>query len=199
MNRDVIDVSHLPPYAFHHRSLIWWGTMGIIAIEGTIFALLIVTYVYLKGRSPHWPPGSYPPELLWGTLNTAVLIGSALPNHLVKKAAERLDLRQVRLWMTVALGFGLAFNVIRIFEFRSLNVWWDENAYGSIVWTLLGAHTFHIITDFVDSCVLLALLFVGPMSESHFVDVSDNSMYWYFVVISWLPIYAVIYLAPRVS
>jgi cytochrome c oxidase subunit I+III len=101
--------------------------------------------------------------------------------------------------MIVALGFALAFNVIRIFEFRSLNVWWDENAYGSIVWTLLGAHTFHIITDFVDSSVLLALLFIGPVQESHFVDVSDNSMYWYFVVISWLPIYALIYLAPRVS
>jgi cytochrome c oxidase subunit I+III len=28
------------------------------------------------------------------------------------------------------------------------------------------------------------------------VDVSENALYWYFVVGSWLPIYAVIYLAP---
>jgi cytochrome c oxidase subunit I+III len=27
--------------------------------------------------------------------------------------------------------------------------------------------------------------------------VSENALYWYFVVLSWLPIYAVIYLAPR--
>jgi cytochrome c oxidase subunit 3 len=199
VNRQVIDVSHLPSYAFHHRSVIWWGTMGIIVIEGMIFALLMVSYLYLKGRSPQWPPGYLSPELFWGTLNTAVLLASAIPNQLVKRAAERFDLRKVRLWMIVALAFGLGFNVIRIFEFGALNVWWDDNAYGSIVWTLLGAHTLHIVTDFVDSSVLLALLFIGPIDESRFVDVSDNSMYWYFVVLSWLPIYAVIYIAPRLS
>jgi cytochrome c oxidase subunit 3 len=199
VNRQVIDVSHLPSYAFHHRSIIWWGTMGIIVIEGMIFALLIVSYLYLKGRSPQWPPGHFSPELFWGTLNTAVLLASAIPNQLVKRAAERFDLGKVRLWMVVALAFGLGFNVIRIFEFGALNVWWDDNAYGSVVWTLLGAHTLHILTDFVDSSVLLAVLFIGPIEESHFVDVSDNSMYWYFVVLSWLPIYAVIYIAPRLS
>jgi cytochrome c oxidase subunit I+III len=31
------------------------------------------------------------------------------------------------------------------------------------------------------------------------VDASENAMYWYFVVIAWLPIYAVIYLAPRIA
>lgn len=199
MNRDVIDVSELPSFAFHHRSIVWWGTLGIIAIEGTMFALLIVAYLYLKGRSPHWPPGHFPPRLLWGTVNLALLLASAIPNHLTKQAAERLDLRKVRLWMTTALAFALAFNIIRIFEFQSLNVWYDENAYGSIVWALLGFHTTHILTDFIDSTVLLVLMFTGPIEASHFVDVSENSMYWHFVVLSWIPIYAVIYIAPRIS
>ena len=171
--------------------------MGIIAIEGMMLAILIVTYLYLKGRSSQWPPGVFPPDPLWGTVNTAVLLASAIPNQLTKSAAERLDLRKVRFWMSVALLFGLAFNIVRIIEFRSLNVWFDENAYGSVVWTLLGFHTAHIVTDVVDSAVLLVLLFTGPLEETRFVDVSDNAMYWYFVVISWLPIYGVIYLAPR--
>jgi cytochrome c oxidase subunit I+III len=153
----------------------------------------------LKGRSPHWPPGHYPPALLWGTVNTLILVASTIPNHLTKRAAERLDLRKLRVWMAIALVFGLAFNIVRIFEFQSLNVWFDENAYGSIVWMLLGFHTAHIVTDFADSSVLLALMFIGPIEESHFVDVAENSMYWYFVVLSWIPIYAVIYIAPRVS
>lgn len=199
MNRGVIDVSDLPSFAFHHRNIVWWGTMGMIVIEGTMFALLMVAYLYLKGRSPHWPPGHFPPALLWGTVNTVILLGSTVPNHLTKRAAERLDLRKLRLWMAIALVFGLAFNIVRIFEFQSLNVWFDENAYGSVVWTLLGFHTAHIVTDFVDSAVLLALMFIGPIEESHFVDVAENSMYWYFVVLSWIPIYAVIYIAPRVS
>jgi heme/copper-type cytochrome/quinol oxidase subunit 3 len=197
VTRDALDVSRLPSFAFHHRSIVWWGTMGTIVIEGTMFALLIVAYLYLKGRSPHWPPGHFPPALLWGTLNAAVLLASTIPNHLTKRAAERLDLPSVRLWMSVALAFALAFNVIRIFEFRSLNVWFDDNAYGSVVWTLLGFHTAHIVTDFVESAVLLSLLFIGPIEESHLVDVSENSMYWDFVVVSWIPIYGVIYLVPR--
>jgi hypothetical protein len=42
-----LDVSRLPRYAFSHRSPMWWGTMGMIAIEGTVFALVIVAYTYL--------------------------------------------------------------------------------------------------------------------------------------------------------
>jgi heme/copper-type cytochrome/quinol oxidase subunit 3 len=199
MSRPVIDVSALPGIGFSHRSLVWWGTAGLMLIEGTVFGLAIAMYVFLKGRSPHWPPGFFPPALLWGTINTIVLLVSALPNQLVKSAAERFDLRKVQLWMVVCLVFALAFNIIRIFEFRSLNVWWDSNAYGSITWTLLALHTTHIVTDFVDSTVLAVLLFTGPLKPSHFVDVSENALYWYFVVFTWLPIYALIYFGPRLS
>ena len=74
---------------------------------------------------------------------------------------------------------------------------WDHDAYGSIVWMLLGLHTFHLITDTWDTAVLDTLFFTGPLEGKRFVDVSENALYWYFVVLSWLPIYAVIYLAPR--
>jgi heme/copper-type cytochrome/quinol oxidase subunit 3 len=126
-----------------------------------------------------------------------VLLASAIPNQLTKKAAERVDLRGVRLWLTVSLLFAVLFNVVRVFEFARLNVWWNENAYGSAVWLLLGLHTTHIVTDFLDSLVLAVLMFVGPIEEKRFIDVSENSVYWYFVVIAWLPIYGVIYWAPR--
>jgi cytochrome c oxidase subunit III len=196
VSQPIVDVSRLPRYAFHHRNVVWWGTVGLMAVEGSLFAIMIVTYFYLKGRAPHWPPGQFPPSHFWGTVNTVVLLASGIPNQLAKRAAERLQLKGVWLWMSVGLIFGVAFNTIRIFEFQSLNVWWDENAYGSVVWTLLALHTTHILTDVVDSAVLLALMIVGPIGESAFVDVSENSMYWWFVVISWLPIYGVIYLAP---
>jgi cytochrome c oxidase subunit I+III len=174
-------------------------TFGIIAIEGTAFALVMTNYLYLKGRETHWPPGVFPPRLLWGTVNTVVLLASLVPNQLAKRAAERLDLRKTRLWMVVAIGFAVLFNIIRIWEFASLNVWWDTNAYGSVVWTLLGLHTTHILTDLLDSTVLAVLFFTGPLEEKRFVDVSENAMYWYFVVLAWLPIYALIYIAPRVA
>jgi len=194
-----VDVSGLAPGAFGHRSILWWGTMGLIVIEGMAFVLAIAAYFYIRLRNATWPPNLPPPLLLWGTVNTFVLLASAVPNELAKKAAERVDLAQVRLWLLVCLVFGVGFNVIRVFEFMSLNCSWDTNAYGSIVWLLLGLHTVHIATDVVDTAVLTLLMFVGPVEEKRFVDVAENSMYWYFVVLTWLPIYGVLYWAPRLT
>jgi len=47
--------------------------------------------------------------------------------------------------------------------------------------------------------VLTVLMFTGPISGKRFVDVSENALYWYFVVGSWLFIYATVYLSPRVG
>jgi cytochrome c oxidase subunit 3 len=190
-----LDVSGLPTFAFGNRSILWWATLCLIAIEGSVFAFAIVTYVYLRGRTPEWPPQLQAPGLFWGTVNLVIMLASAVPNQWTKKKSEKLDLRNSRIGLTVCLVFGLAFLIVRIFEFGALNVRWDTNAYGSMVWTLLGLHTTHLLTDFVDSCVLAAVLFVKP-SPKRFVDVSENAMYWYFVVLSWIPIYAVLYFGP---
>lgn len=193
-----IDVSNLPTYAFGHRALTWWATWSMMFMEGAMLLIFIVTYFFLRTRVPHWPPNLKPPDLLWGTVNTAVMLASFLPNHLAKKASEKLDLRGVRLWMIVTLLFALAFAVIRFVEFRHLNCHWDQNAYGSIVWVNMGFHTMHLLTDIADSIVLAVLMFTGPIEGKRFVDVSENSIYWNFVIVIWVLLYAVIYIAPRV-
>lgn len=193
-----IDVSGLPDHAFGHRSILWWGTLGFIATEGMAFAVSIAAYLYLRTRIPEWPPGVPPPDLAVGIANMAILILSAIPNYLTKRAAEKEDLRQVRIWILITLGFALAFLALRWFEFASLNVRWDLNAYGSIQWTLLGLHTVHLLTDLGDTAVLAVLMFTGPVTGKRFVDVSENSFYWYFVIASWVPIYALIFWGPRV-
>ena len=193
-----LDVSTLPPGAFGSRSLMWWGTLGIVLIEGTAFALAIGGYFFFVTRYPHWPPaGVRAPDLMWGTINTVVLLASMIPNELAKRAGEHVNLAGVRLWMVVCLLFGVGFNAVRVYEFRHLNVMWDHDAYGSIVWLLLGLHTTHIVTDFLDTAVLTALMFIGPIEEKRYIDVEENAVYWYFVVLAWLPIYGVIYWAPR--
>jgi cytochrome c oxidase subunit III len=196
-DKEVLDVSELPSFAFGHRSPMWWGTMGLIAIEGTVFVLCIMSYFYLYSHSTSWPMTTPPPNLFWGTLNTGILLVSAIPNHFAKVAAQKMDLAKVRLWLVVCMVFSLAFLLVRIFEFGALNVRWDTDAYGSIVWMLLGLHTVHLLTDAIDSLVLTVLMFTGPLEGRRFVDVSENGMYWHFVVGSWLIIYTVIYWGPR--
>lgn len=191
-----INVARLPTYVYGSRSMMWWGTMGLMLIEGTVFAITVVVYFYLRSHSSTWPV-NLAPDLFWGGLNTAIMLGSLLPNWLAKRAAEREDRRGAQRWLIACLVFALAFLVVRVFEFGALNTRWDSNAYGSVVWMLLALHTTHLVTDTIDTAVLAALMFTGPLEGKRFVDVSENAMYWYFVVGSWLPIYAVIYWGAR--
>jgi cytochrome c oxidase subunit 3 len=194
---DALDVSGLPTFAFGPRSPMWWGTLGMIITEGMVFALAIMSYFYLRSRAPAWPQDVLPPDLFWGTLNVVLMLASGVPNWWTKRAAERSDLRCVRVGMAICVGFGLVALLVRIGEFATLNVRWDTNAYGSIVWMLMGLHTTHLITDTWDSIVLTVLMWTGPLEGKRFVDVAENAGYWYFVVASWLAVYAVVFWGGR--
>jgi len=193
-HRPVVDVSELPTYGFGPQSPIWWGTLGFVALEGTGFALAIGAYLYLAHLAPNWPI-ALPQNDIWAaTILTLLLLVSAVPNYLLDRWAKQQDLRKVRIGLVVMSVLGLAPLVARVFEFRALTVLWDSNAYGSIVWFLLGLHTTHLLTDVGDTIVLTALMFTRhAKSGKRFSDVSDNAFYWYFVVASWLPIYLLLY------
>ena len=195
--RRELDVSGLPTVVFGHRSLIWWGTLGMMAIEGTMFAIVLASYFYLRTRVTDWPPGLMPPALTFGVLNTALFVVSVIPNQWVKKVAEKGDLRRVQLGLLVMTAIGIGNIALRYGEFKSLNCQWDANAYASILWTILGLHTVHLLTDWYDTAVLTVMMWLGPVEGKRFMDASENSDYWYFVVLTWLPIWFVIYFAPR--
>ena len=193
-----LDVGGLPEQgAFGPSGLIWWGTVGYMVIEGSMFVMALITYFYLRLKVEAWPPSAADPDLFWGTGNLVVLLASALPNHMAKRAAEACDLSRVRRWMVLCVLFGLALLVIRGLEFGSLNVRWDDSAYGSMVWALLVLHTLHLLTDVGETAVLTALAFAQPMTKRRFIDVDENGLYWYFVVAWWIPVYLTIYFAPR--
>ncbi len=197
MSRRGLDVAALPDYAFGHQGLIWWGSVSFMVIEGSMFVLVLITYFFLRTRVPEWPPSLPNPDMTLGTVNTLLLLVSVIPNQMAKKAAEHLDLARVRVLLPVCLAFGITFLVIRAFEFASLNASWDSNAYGSIVWFLMGLHTTHMLTDVVDTGVLTALVLTAHAEPKRMVDVSENALYWYFVVLSWIPVYLTVYFAPR--
>jgi heme/copper-type cytochrome/quinol oxidase subunit 3 len=193
-----IDVSGLPDQGeFGHKGLIWWGTAGFMVIEGSMFVMAIITYFYLRLRVEQWPPSLPNPDLFYGTLNIIILLVSSVPNHLAKIAGEKFELRRTQFWLVICVLFGIALLVVRGYEFAGVNCRWDDNAYGSIVWCLLFLHTTHLATDVVDTGVLAAVMFAGPVTKKRYVDVSENGLYWYFIVAWWIPIYLVIYFAPR--
>jgi heme/copper-type cytochrome/quinol oxidase subunit 3 len=196
--RVVADLSPLPLHGMGGASVTWWGTLAFMLIEGTGFALAIAVYLYLLSIAATWPIDAPRPDLLPGTVVTLLLLVSLVPNNLVSRWAQRQNLPKVQIGMIVMSILGIAPLVVRIFEFPALNISWDTNAYGSIVWTLLALHTTHIITDLVDTLVLAALMFTRHANNlRRFGDVQDNAMYWNFVVVAWLPLYGCIYWIPR--
>jgi heme/copper-type cytochrome/quinol oxidase subunit 3 len=196
--RVVADLSRLPMHGLGTASVTWWGTLAFMLIEATGFALAIAVYLYLMNLAALWPIDAPSPTLLPGTVVTLILVASVAPNYLVSRWAEQLDLRKVRIGVVVMSLLGIAPLAVRAFEFPALNVNWDSSAYGSIVWTLLGLHTAHLITDLVDTVVLAALMFTRHGDNPRrFGDVQDNAVYWNFVVVTWLPIYGCIYWIPR--
>jgi cytochrome c oxidase subunit 3 len=193
-----VDVADLPAHCPNSASPTWWGTAAFMLIEGTGFALAVVVYLYLMSVAPTWPLEAPLPDLLAGTLLTAALLVSILPNIWVARAAKRGDLRKVRIGLVVMAIAGIVPLVIRPFEFAAMHIKWDGNAYGSVTWLLLGLHTTHIITDLVETMVLAALMFTKHADNPRrYGDVQDNAMYWNFVVLTWLPIYACLYWVPR--
>ncbi|HWH18469.1 MAG TPA: cytochrome c oxidase subunit 3 [Allosphingosinicella sp.] len=193
------DLATLPTTAFSHRSLTWWGVLAFFLIEGSAFALAFASYFFLMNHEQGWPPPPWsPPDLLAGTLFTIVMLLSEIPNSMLKHAAEHGQLKKVRAGLLIIVAIGVLLMVLRIFEFASLNVLWTDNAYGSIMWALLVLHLAHFLTDWVDSCVLAALMHTEHgIEKRRFVDVSENAMYWRFVWLTWLPIYVMVYWLPR--
>jgi cytochrome c oxidase subunit III len=193
----VLDVSGLPNVVFGIRSATWWGIMGMMAIEGTVFLLMIASYFYLHSRSVEWPPHSNPPDLFWGTLNLMIFLLSAIPNEWYRRRARKGDKGAVQVGLITLSLIGIANVVVRYFELRHLNTDWSIDAYGSAVWTLMGLHIVHLLTDIVDTIVLTILFFTPLIEGKRFMDAAENADYWHFVIASWIPLYFVIYWAPR--
>jgi cytochrome c oxidase subunit III len=192
-----LDVSHLPTTTFSHRSLAWWGTVGFIAAEATKLFIAVVAYFYLRRNFQAWPPEHIlRPSLFWPTVQVVLLLASLVPAYLADRAGYRIDLVKLRQWLLVMLTLEAAALAVRWQEFLSLNVRWDSNAYGSAAWTLVGFHSTLLLVDFVETAVMIAILFSRRRLDRHYSDATDVTFYWYFLVASWIPIYVIVYLGP---
>src|SRR3954469_10870982 len=88
-HRAIIDVSNLPRTVLDHRSPIWWGNMLLLAIETSMFALLLAMYFYVRVVDfVVWPPPqgnrlpilyNTAPDLLVPTVNLFILLLSVVP------------------------------------------------------------------------------------------------------------------------
>jgi cytochrome c oxidase subunit I+III len=193
------ELGQLPTVTFGHRSLMWWGTLGFMVIEGWTIALLVAAYFYLRQNYETWPPLRTPyPSLLIPTINLALLLISLIPAKIIERAAKRLDEAAVKRWLVIMSVVSVATLVLRWWELWAINTRWDTTAYGSAAWTIVGFHTSLLLLDVVDTLGLALFFFIKRMPVKSFSDTADNSFYWYFTVGIWIPIYLIVYVGPRI-
>jgi heme/copper-type cytochrome/quinol oxidase subunit 3 len=199
VERVAIDVSRLPSLAFGRRSLSWWASMGFITIEGTTLVVMLCTYLYLRATVVNWPPQHIePPDLLVPTINLAVLLLAVWPAHRLKVSAKHVDTRRTLRWLLVLLLVAIIATILRWFEFQSLNVKWDTNAYGSSLWGIFCAHTLLLAGSVLEVGVLAYFYATGRNTKRHFSDVEDSADYQYFLTAGWVLSYIVVVVGPRI-
>jgi cytochrome c oxidase subunit 3 len=195
----VADLSAVEQHGFDHRVVTWWGTVAFMTLEGMGFVLSYGIFLYIAWLNPQWPLGFPPQPLFWSSLLTIVLVLSLIPNWMVMRRTKLKDNKTLR-WLLVLMSLlSLGTLAIRWFELSALTLRWDANVYGSVLWALLGLHTLHLATEVTDNIMMTALYFTGHVPEKRYTDADENAMYWIFVVVGWLPLYGLLYWAPRLG
>src|SRR5690554_2280953 len=114
----VFDASELTRSAGDRRHPLWWGFLGMIGIEITIFATLVVSYFYLRMGADAWPPEPLtPPELLLPTLNTLILLASSVVIHWADKRIHKGEQRQLALGFTIGVIMAVVFLALKAYEY----------------------------------------------------------------------------------
>ena len=188
----LVDVGKLPRHAVGMRSPLWWGTVLLIAIESTCFAVLFNSYLYVRNNFQEWPPDERL-QLLPGVFSTVALLLTLPPSFLYRRAACRQRFGPMRRWLLVATTLCFVSIALRVWELRSVPFLWTGSAYASVVWTSFGMHTFEIVTGAVESVFMCVILFRPLIELKTFEDVEASALFWFFSVLVWVPFAALFY------
>lgn len=193
-----IDVRHLPNLVSGSRASLWWAMILLLVIESAVFGTLISTYFYLKMLSPAWPPpGVDPPKLLLPTINTLVLLASSIPIYIGDRSITEGRQKRFMWGMGIGAALALVFLTLKVVEYADVPYRWDDHAYGSIVWLIIGFHSAHVASVVLKTGVVLTLGYRGFFNERRHLGVQINGLYWHFVVGVWVPLYLMLYWTPR--
>jgi cytochrome c oxidase subunit I+III len=204
--RPTIDVAHLPESVLDHRSVIWWGNLLLLLIETTMLALLIAAYFYLRPNFLQWPPPQVNgpiahydpvPSLRIPTINFGLLLFTLVPMILADRACLRKDCDAVRRCLGFFLLLAVGCIALRFREFSAVHFHWNDNAYGSIVWITIAMHLLHLFVGTLEIVMMFVWILRKGLDEKHARDVRVTAVYWYWIVATWIVLYAILFVGPR--
>ena len=162
----------------------WWGMALFLCSEVTLFGTLLGTYFYLDFDAPVWPPpGIRPPAVLLPLLATAVLVATSIPLLLAARAA-RGGARRRASWLlagalVVQCGYLAGQILLYAHDLRQFTP--QDNAYGSIYFTLLTTHHAHVLLGILLDALVLWRVATGGLNNYRLIGVRTVALYWHVV------------------
>jgi heme/copper-type cytochrome/quinol oxidase subunit 3 len=179
----------------------WWGMLIVVITEATLFAILLATYFYTRFRSPGpWPPDGEPdPLLLKPVIMTLLLMASSVTAYMAELGSHTGNRRRLHAGLAATFALGLSFLILQGFEYHEklAELRPSTNAYGSLFYTITGLHGSHVIVGLLILAWTQFFAWRGAYASENHVAVQVSALYWHFVHVVWLFVFAALYLSPR--
>ncbi|HUO63107.1 MAG TPA: heme-copper oxidase subunit III, partial [Terriglobales bacterium] len=104
-----------------------------------------------------------------------------------------------KIWLFMTAVFGAGFVGFQIFEFTHfvhLGLTLQTNLFGSTFFVLTGFHGAHVTGGVIWLLAMWTLAMRGKLGPQDSLKVEICGLYWHFVDIVWIVIFALIYLIP---
>lgn len=197
--RNRLDVA-LPTEAAGSRATGWWAMLVFIMNEAVLFASLVASYLYIRYNAPLWPMGGFPrPELLLPAIMTLVLLSSSVFMHWAQNGIRAGNLSRLRLGLAIAFVLGVIFIAMQAYEYSRAVISPFSNVYGSLFFAITGIHGIHVMVALLISAVVQVRAGMNHFNSRRYLAVENTVLYWHFVDVVWLFIFATLYLSNYAS
>jgi cytochrome c oxidase subunit 3 len=173
------------------------GMVLLVASEAVFFAAFLGIYAVSFTAAKVWPPaGTETPSITVPTIGVAVLLASGGAMALAMRHALRREYQRSALlgWLTAALVFAVAFGVLTAIGYASLPFSVSQGIYESLFYMIIGLELAHVVGGAVLLAVVMTRTWTGELALRR-DPIQATAIYWYFVVVLGVVIYAVLYLA----
>ena len=174
------------------------GMWLFLASECLLFGGLITTYLLyrrpLQGPTPHEIF-----DIPFTSTSSFVLLMSSLTMVLAVSAIERGEHQRMRVWIGATAALGATFIAGQIYEFTVFvreGLGFTTSRFSSAFYTLTGFHGIHVTVGIIMLVSVVLLSLRGKIPEHKAETVEIVGLYWHFVDVVWVVIFAVVYLIP---